>query len=176
MISARRRAFTLIELLVVIAIIAILIALLLPAVQAAREAARRLQCANNIKQLGLAVHNYELTLGGLPPSAIVVSPSPGTLWTSDFGIFARILPHIEQGNIYNSINLNSSYGDPGNMTATAQTISTFLCPSEVRTDRENNGTFGIVGPTNYGFCLGDWFVWAGPTPGGAITRSASAPT
>ena len=70
--------------------------------------------------------------------------------------------------------MNSSYGDPGNVTATAQTISTFLCPSEVRTDRENNGTFGIVGPTNYGFCLGDWFVWAGPG-GGPITRSAFGP-
>ena len=109
-------------------------------------------------------------MGGLPPSAIVVSPSPGTLWTSDFGIFARILPHIEQRNIYSSINLNSSYGDPGNMTATAQTISTFLCPTVVRTDRENNATFGIVGPTNYGFCLGDWFVWGGPA-GGPITRA-----
>jgi prepilin-type N-terminal cleavage/methylation domain-containing protein/prepilin-type processing-associated H-X9-DG protein len=170
-----RRAFTLLELLVVIAIIAILIALLLPAVQSAREAARRIQCANNIKQLGLAVHAYELTLGGLPPSAIVVlQPPSGTLWTSDFGVFARILPHIEQGNIYNSMNLNSNYGDPGNLTATEQTISTFLCPSEVRTDRENNGTFGIVGPTNYGFCLGDWFVFAGPA-GGPITRSAFGP-
>jgi prepilin-type processing-associated H-X9-DG protein len=72
------------------------------------------------------------------------------------------------------LNVNSSYGDPGNVTATAETIRTFLCPSEVRTDREDNGTFGIVGPTNYGFCLGDWFVWAGPA-GGPITRSAFGP-
>ncbi len=169
-----RRGFTLIELLVVIAIIAVLIGLLLPAVQAAREAARRMQCANNIKQLGLAVHNYEQIWQGLPPSAIIVPAGGGTLWTSDFGLIARILPNIEQGGIYNAINLNSSYGDPGNMTATAQTISTFLCPSEVRSDRENNATFGIVGPTNYGFCLGDWFVFAGPT-GGAVTRSAFGP-
>ena len=169
-----RRAFTLLELLVVIAIIAILIALLLPAVQSAREAARRISCANNMKQLGLAIHNYELSMGGLPPSAIVVLTPQATLWTSDFGGFARILPHIEQGNFYNALNLNSSYGDPGNLTATAQTIGTFLCPSEVRTDRENNGTFGIVGPTNYGFCLGDWFVFAGPG-GGAVSRSAFAP-
>ena len=121
----------------VIAIIAVLIALLLPAVQAAREAARRIQCANNLKQLGLAVHNYEQIWSGLPPSALVVRPRPATLWTSDFGSFARILPHVEQGSIYNALNLNSSYGDPGNLTATAQTIGTFLCPSEVRQDREN---------------------------------------
>ena len=175
----RARAFTLIELLVVIAIIAIVIALLLPAVQAAREAARRMQCVNNIKQLGLAVHNYEQTQGGMPPSAIVIAPAAGTLWTSDFGIFARILPYIEQGNIQSAMNLNSGYGDPGNMTATAQTINTFLCPSEIRVDRENNATFGIVGPTNYGFCLGDWFVWAGPAGGGdhaQRVRSRPEPT
>src|SRR5581483_2554918 len=146
--TIERRGFTIIELLVVIAIIALLPALLMPAVQAAREAARRLQCANNMKQLGLAVHNYEQGWIGLPPSAIVVSTGPSTLWTSDFGPFARILPHIEQAGIYHALNLSTGYGDPGNITATAQTINTLLCPSEVRTDRENNGTFGIVGPTN----------------------------
>ncbi|MHC5544064.1 type II secretion system protein, partial [Singulisphaera rosea] len=81
----RNRGFTLIELLVVIAIIALLISLLLPAVQAAREAARRAQCSNNLKQLGLAHHNYQMTWDGLPPSAIVIRRPSGTLWTSDFG-------------------------------------------------------------------------------------------
>jgi len=172
--TRRNPGFTLIELLVVIAIIAVLIGLLLPAVQAAREAARRMQCSNNLKQLGLALQNYQMTWGGLPPSAIVVSQPGGTLWTSDFGGLARILQYIEQGSIYSALNLNSNYGDPGNLTATAQTIATFICPSEVRSDREPNSTFGIVGPTNYGFCLGDWFVWAGPA-GGPITRCAFGP-
>src|SRR6185312_7690760 len=125
----RHRGFTLIELLVVTAIIAVLIGLLLPAVQAAREAARRIQCANNLKQLGLAIHNYEHGWRGLPPSAIVVTTAPGVLWTSDFGGLARILPHIEQSGVYNALNLNSSYGDPGNMTATAVALNTFICPS-----------------------------------------------
>lgn len=174
MTARRVRGFTLIELMVVIAIIALVISLLLPAVQAAREAARRVQCVNNLKQLGLAISQYEQVMGGMPPSALVVATAGGTLWTSDFGPFGRILPHLEQSGIYNAINLSSSYGDPGNMTATAQTIATLLCPSEVRTDRENNAAFGIVGPTNYGFCLGDWFVWAGPA-GGPVTRSAFGP-
>ena len=90
------RGFTLIELLVVIAIIALLMGLLLPAVQAAREAGRRAQCINNLRQLGLAVHNYALTIGGLPPSAIVIQQDPTTLWVSGWGPFARIMPYIEQ--------------------------------------------------------------------------------
>lgn len=173
-LSVHRRGFTLIELLVVIAIIAVLIALLLPAVQAARETARRMRCASNLKQLGLAIQLYEQNWRSLPPSAIVIQTGPATLWTSDFGGLARILPHIEQSGIYNALNLSSSYGDPGNLTATALSIDTFICPSEARSDRENNGTFGVVGPTNYGFCLGDWFVFAGPG-GGAVSRSAFAP-
>ncbi|MFO0950276.1 MAG: DUF1559 domain-containing protein [Isosphaeraceae bacterium] len=172
----RRRGFTLIELMVVIAIIALLIGLLLPAVQAAREAARRVQCVNNMKQLGLAIHNYEQVWGGMPPSAVVVRLPSGALWTSTFGPFARVLSHLEQGSVYNAINLNSAYGDPGNLTATSQTIATFVCPSEVRQDREPNATFGTVGPTSYGFCLGDWYVFGGPGPGGGpVSRSAFGP-
>ena len=170
----RRAGFTLIELLVVIAIIAVLIGLLLPAVQAAREAARRMQCTSNLKQMGLAIHQYEGTNGGFPPSSIVVATATGVLWTSNFGPHARLLPFLEQSSSYAAINFNSGYGDPANLTATAQVIATYTCPSEVRLDPINDPSFGVTGRTNYGFCLGDWFVWAGPG-GSAVTRSAFGP-
>src|SRR5260221_13416753 len=95
--SPKRRGFTLIELLVVIAIIAVLIALLLPAVQAAREAARRIQCVNNLKQLSLAVANYEGVSGVLPPSVVVAKNGAG-FWTNGWSINGRLLPFLEQGS------------------------------------------------------------------------------
>jgi prepilin-type N-terminal cleavage/methylation domain-containing protein/prepilin-type processing-associated H-X9-DG protein len=171
MIRTSRRAFTLIELLVVIAIIALLIGLLLPAVQAAREAGRRAQCVNNLKQLGLAVFNYEVSLGGLPPSAIVVQNPDGSLWTADWGPFARILNYIEQSARYNAFNMSVAYGDQSNLTVTAQVINLYICPSEVRTDVVNDVSFGTTGGNNYGFCLGDWYVWLGPV-GAPRNRSA----
>jgi prepilin-type N-terminal cleavage/methylation domain-containing protein/prepilin-type processing-associated H-X9-DG protein len=175
MTTRRHSAFTLIELLVVIAIIAVLIALLLPAVQSAREAARRIQCTNNLKQLGLAIYQYEMTNGGFPPSAIVVNTATaGVLWVSDWGPFARILPHLEQYATYAAYNLNVPYGDPSNLTATALVIDTYLCPSEVQTTSIDNVSFGVTGRTNYGFCEGDWFVWTGPTTS-PLTRSAFGP-
>ncbi|AGA29081.1 DUF1559 domain-containing protein [Singulisphaera acidiphila] len=169
--ECRRRAFTLIELMVVIAIIAVLIGLLLPAVQAAREAVRRMQCTNNLKQLGLAITNYESSLGGLPPSSVVVRLANGALWTATWGPHARILPYLEQGARYNAINLNSAYGDSANITATGQVIGLFLCPSEVRQEPLQHATFGLTGGVNYGFSMGDWYVWLGPD-GGPATRSA----
>lgn len=168
----RARGFTLIELLVVIAIIAILIALLLPAVQQAREAARRTQCRNQLKQLGIAIHNYESAMKCLLPTAIVIRQQPGnTLYTSYLGPHGRILPYIEEGNTYNQINSNTSYGDLANVAAVGRVTKLFLCPSEPNSQPGFVGSFGTIGGVNYGFCQGDWFVWAGPD-GGPLTRSA----
>ena len=167
-----RRGFTIIELLVVIAIIGVLVALLLPAVQAAREAARRLQCANNLKQLGLAVQNYEHNFGGLPPASFVKVLPSGSVWVSYLGPHARILPFIEQKNVSDSMDLNTLYGDLLNKAATGRVIEGFLCPSEVRREPLVHATFGTIGGVNYGFSMGDWYVWSGVNdPGGPPTRS-----
>lgn len=117
-----RRGFTLIELLVVIAIIAILIALLLPAVQQARESARRTQCSNNLKQIGLAIHNYHDTHNRFPLSSI-----DATLGRS--GIFASILPFLDQGNTYQQYNFSLGNSDPANLIAVSQRIPAYLCPT-----------------------------------------------
>ncbi|MDG3004799.1 DUF1559 domain-containing protein [Paludisphaera mucosa] len=135
--SNDRRGFTLIELLVVIAIIAVLIALLLPAVQAAREAARRSQCVNNLKQIGLALHNYHSSVGSFPQGQAQSSASLGYAgyagWT-EWGPQAMMLPNMEQTPIYNSINFMycGGQGDGQNINGTAWTtlISGFLCPSD----------------------------------------------
>ena len=126
----RRRGFTLIELLVVIAIIAVLIALLLPAVQAAREAARRMQCVNNLKQLGLAIHNYESTNGCLPPQQIVGYTGTTLTFKSQWGATSRLAPHLELGPLYNSINFSLGITSPSNSTATLTSLSVFQCPSD----------------------------------------------
>jgi prepilin-type N-terminal cleavage/methylation domain-containing protein/prepilin-type processing-associated H-X9-DG protein len=133
----RKRGFTLIELLVVIAIIAVLIALLLPAVQQAREAARRTQCKNNLKQIGLAMFNYENTYGqfAMPGNMNILNGAgipagTGFLTTSTWAL--SILPYIDQGNAYNLYNFNSNYVDPSNATAVQTAIPGFLCPSTPR--------------------------------------------
>lgn len=129
----RRTGFTLIELLVVIAIIAILIALLLPAVQQAREAARRTQCRNNLKQIGLAVHNYHDVYGMIPPGWIgadLVTNEPYVDGSNGWGWATKILPYLDQMPVYNQINFSLTVQDALNASPRLQTIPTFLCPSD----------------------------------------------
>ncbi len=170
----RRQGFTLVELLVVIAIIAVLIALLLPAVQKVREAANRARCQNHLKQIALATHLHEQARGGLPRTSTITRLPSGALQVSFVGPHARILPFIEEDNVYKGINLNSLYGDLQNKPAVGRVIPIFLCPSEVRPEPSVHPTFGTVGGVNYAFCMGDWFIWAGPD-GGPQTRSAFGP-
>lgn len=112
-----RRGFTLIELLVVIAIIAVLIALLLPAVQTAREAARRIQCSNNLKQMGLALHNYETALGAWPMPMMLTGTGNTTTYTTGWSAQARLLPYLEGGAAFNAANPSGSgYSPAGRAT------------------------------------------------------------
>lgn len=156
--QAKRRSkqgFTLIELLVVIAIIAVLIALLLPAVQQAREAARRTQCKNNLKQQGLALMNYESTHKVFPPARIDLGPTPAYFqasWTQ------MILPYIDQGPLYQAYNFNLTWSDPANLPVTTVNIPAFMCPSVAsqRLVPPSSVLDGVGIPyptaTPYGFC------------------------
>jgi prepilin-type N-terminal cleavage/methylation domain-containing protein len=127
-----RMGFTLVELLVVIAIIGILVGLLLPAVQAAREAARRMRCSNNLKQLGLAIHNYESAFRRLPSAGqgtIFVSSGPKTVF-GPHSLFSQILPMLEQGNTYRQFDFRFAYNAaPVNIAAAKQAIPSFVCPT-----------------------------------------------
>ncbi|AMV38104.1 DUF1559 domain-containing protein [Planctomyces sp. SH-PL62] len=160
MSRSKTRGFTLIELLVVIAIIAVLIALLLPAVQAAREAARRIQCTNNLKQLGLGLHNYEGVAGALPPSMCMKGSGTTITWSNGWSVHGRLLPFLEQGSAFNSINFTLRYSVPENTTIGAMVIAAFLCPSEVNTQPRAT-TLARYGVNNYGWNMGDWYVWGG---------------
>ena len=161
--------FTLIELLVVIAIIAVLIALLLPAGQSAREAARRAQCTNNLKQLGLGVHNYESANSSFPlagqGSLYTGVPVPDTMYVDGTGAHARILPFMDGSPVYNAINYSLDYNhiSGANYTAYSTVVSSFICPSAVRqggsghdaTGDPNGAPFEAAGPgygyNDYGF-------------------------
>ena len=155
----KRNAFTLIELLVAIAIIGILVGLLLPAVQSAREAARRMQCSNHLKQVALACHNYQSTFRRFPPSAIVELNTTVTGNNGSWGVHGRILPYLEQGNVYESVDLSLAWDDQSSIDGLK--IPVYSCPSDpgsdqVRTFSDNRPS---LYPTSYGFNFGRWFVF-----------------
>ena len=172
-----RPAFTLIELLVVIAIIGVLIALLLPAVQAAREAARRAQCSNNLKQIGLGIMNYESTHATFPvstphfPETLVPDmDANGMSW------MIGILPYIEQENLFNAFNTDGQFqeglgiGGAANRSLILHRIETYLCPSDAEGEEDQDNVWGIFGvpfsPTNYVGVMGPHNLGNGSIFGG----------
>jgi len=159
--TTKSAGFTLIELLVVIAIISVLIALLLPAVQSAREAARRIQRTNNLKQIGLGLHNYESIAPVFPPSNIAgFFPGTTTFTYNGFSVHARILPFMEQGVAFNAINFSFTHRTVQNSTVVGLALTCFLCPSDTHVDGLTPFPSGVNARVPcYGFNEGDWFIW-----------------
>lgn len=150
--ASKRAGFTLVELLVVIAIIGILVSLLLPAVQAARGAARRMSCSNNLKQIALALHNYHDTERAFPPSAAITRGMTFDPWSAQ----ARLLPYLEQANLETLVSWELSYAAQPHVPKTR--VAAYQCPSEIRDEARVTSTLTHY-PLNYGINLGTWFIF-----------------
>ena len=193
--SQKRVGFTLIELLVVIAIIGILIALLLPAVQAARESARRTQCANNLKQLGIALHNYVDARRKFPSSTMQATPLTGGFENGTlgefycFGSLALLMPYMEGNNLYNTMDFRQPIYVPGgvgsagyniapaNVLAAGTLVPMYLCPSDMYKSVSSDYGVTNLGPVNYAACVGSGINLGSPfnTDGPFYAQSSTSP-
>ncbi len=171
----RRAAFTLIELLVVIAIIAILIGLLLPAVQKVRDAAARIKCANNLKQIGLAMHSFMDSNNGLPPNGVFSYVGSTVVQTSPWSAGSRILPYIEQENLFRNIDFTTAYSTQPFITS--KRVATYICPAEI--NDKGSGTDPTYGnknwTLNYAVNLGTWGVLTNKATGMVGGNGAFSP-
>ena len=154
--SGPRRGFSLIELMVVTAVSGVLMSLALPAIQQAREASRAAACRNNLKQIGLALHNYESAHGRFPPGSI---PSGAGSWS----VHGRLLPFLDQANVYDRIQFEYQWDDPLNLAVGVQQLSipSYQCGSDPNSSSlcDAGPEEGLVRPVNYGFSFGTWFIF-----------------
>jgi prepilin-type N-terminal cleavage/methylation domain-containing protein len=178
----KRSGFTLVELLVVIAIIGILVSLLLPAVQSAREAGRRSSCQNNLKQIGLGIHNFHDTKGYLPSGGR--PPNAGTV---RYGVFVQLLPFVEQKGLYDIYDTSVNWSHPNNLPVTGQRIPFFECPSSPKhgglldyiPDGDSSGSFGsaqVAAVGDYGASLGNHPAWTAAAAAAGFVVQGSGST
>jgi prepilin-type N-terminal cleavage/methylation domain-containing protein len=155
-----RRGFTLVELLVVMGIIGVLVGFVLPAVQQSREAARRLQCKNNLRQIGVALHNYLDANRAFPPSYCIRAGTALGTNNGSWSIHGRLLPYLEQTNAYARVRLDVPWDAQQSTGIPTMRIPTYLCPSEIHdTLRLDSSGNPKVYPQNYGFNFGTWLVY-----------------
>jgi prepilin-type N-terminal cleavage/methylation domain-containing protein len=160
--SPKRSGFTLVELLVVIAIIGVLVSLLLPAVQAARESARRTQCANNLKQIGLAIHTYHDAKKKLPSSV-----RPYASFTIRAGAFVQLLPYIERGDLFDQYDVSVTWSHPNNLPVSSARVATYECPSSPSVGGKDHNPDGVAPSTPWTPLVanGDYGASLGVHPG-----------